>query len=322
MNEPQPSITINAIKTDIGYFVQSGIRGYFYHGELSGLESYYFDGRLGEKTYNSFWLKILDIPKRITQKIGQPHTNKRWELIDKELASTKYPLVVLEKDCAEIDEKFYPLYEHKSDPQPDLEIEIPFEFKIILEIDNIKEYGGFSYPVQRTEWAHEGFRGLTDKEANHDTIDTIIFPNIILPARTSFLTSQQVFKVVRKHVQDNIDPKYAHITSDYDFCFCVRKKIPLCKPIPYKKDISRIGARKPKYITDYRNNREIDIFEMTYSPKNYKGYTPIREIRGKNIEDLKEKIDQFLLDLMEKINEPLKDCPHCNGMGVILEEKK
>jgi hypothetical protein len=97
----------------------------------------------------------------------------------------------------------------------------------------------------------------------------------------------------------------------------VKKKVHLAKKVPYQRDISRYGARKPKYITDYREIREIEVFEMTHANHNYKGYTVIEGFKGNNVEELKENIDNYLRDLMEEINRPLSDCPHCLGKGVI-----
>ena len=127
--------------------------------------------------------------------------------------------------------------------------------------------------------------------------------------------------IVKYDFKENIDSKYATITSDYDFCFTVKKKIELFTPEKYELDVSPIKARKPRYETRYRKTREHEIFEMTYSPENYKGYTPIKEFEGKDLKDLKHNIEVFCKNLIEKINTPLKDCPHCKGYGVILDSE-
>ncbi len=321
-------LKIKAIKTDVGYYCQADFsRSPF---DSHSLQNYFFDGKKAETTFNKAWAKIPSIPKKVEKEESQPKINYRYELIDKTLKSKKFPLVlekakVTEQNC----DGYYvwkteyaqlqSLYEEKADEQPNLMVDVPFEFNVVLEMDNIKEYGGFSYPAQRTRWANEGFYPLTHDSVQHDLIDTIIFPDIVLPARRSELTSEQTYKVVRKHIQDNINPKYAHITSDYDFCFTVKKKIPLAKKTPYQKNIARYGARKAKYITDYRENREIEIFAMTHAGSNYNGYTAIEGLKGNNIEELKENIDNYLKDLMDKINEPVVDCKCCLGKGVVLE---
>ncbi len=338
MNDKKP-IEISAVKTDIGYFIQekrdfpdhyNGRAGY------TGLDHLLLDGKLGkelERSHNQQWVKVDKLPEKIEERTKQKDINYRYVLIDSTFYNAeKVPLVLDKSLVTKRDEDgdlvwireyahLRSLYKEISDPQPDLIVSIPFNIKIILEIDQVKEYGGFGYPVQRTRWTQDGFDLLTDKSVQHELVDTILFPDIILPARTSSLTSEQTYKVIRKHVQDNINPKYAKITSDYDFCFTVCKKIPLTEKVPFQKNVNAFSKRKAKYVTDYRVERSIGVFEMTHTGSNYKGYTPIAPFTGKNIEDLKENIDTFLADLMARINEPLVDCPHCKGLGVLLVDK-
>lgn len=112
----------------------------------------------------------------------------------------------------------------------------------------------------------------------------------------------------------NINGKYATITSDYDFCFTVKKVI-YHTPEKYTVNISK---RKPKYETRYRRNREIVIFES--APKPYNNYTVQKSISGENHKDLEMKVDKYLKDLIEEINKPLIECECCKGMGVILDK--
>ncbi len=327
---PPLHLNLEAIKTDVGYFVRVQGQDSYYN---SSLIDFFFDGKKPEKTQNKAWVKITGAPQKIERELSQPNINFRYELKDKSLVSEKFPEVFPQEQVTNYDAENYcrvwkaeyshlqSLYEEKSDLQPTILDVVTFDFKIILEMDNIKEYGGFSYSVQRTKWDSEGFEMLTDKSIHHELVDTILFPDIILPARTSKLTSKQTYKIIRKYIQDNINSKYAHITSDYDFCFTVKKKIPLTEKTPYQADVSHWKSKKPKYETRYRENREIEIFEMTHDEEKYKGYIPIKPFEGKNIEDLKYNIDSFLEELMKKINEPLIDCPHCKGKGVLLNDK-
>ena len=80
--------------------------------------------------------------------------------------------------------------------------------------------------------------------------------------------------------------------------------------------------KKPKYETRYRKSREVEVFNMTSAKDKYNNYTIIKGFEGNSEEDLKNKIDTYLEELMAIINEPLHDCPHCKGMGVILNDKK
>ena len=329
------NIIIEAIETDICYFIRVKRDNYtFYNGNagVGGLDNYIVNGIAGkslERTHSQSWVKIINIPTKLQQIVPQPNINGRYELIDKNLVSDRIPLLLTLNDIKLDDgidtptgwnkkyEHLYSLYKFISDPQPPKIEDEDFKVEIILKLDNIKEYGGFSYPVQRTKWENEGFVMVTDKDVRHHEVDIILFPDIILPARKSELTSEQTYKIIRKHIQDNINAKYAHITSDYDFCFTVKKKIPLSKPRPHQKNISKYGARKPKYVTTHVNDREIQIFEMTHAVAAYNNYTVIDGFKGNNIEELKENIDNYLTDLMTMINTPLVDCPTCCGKGVI-----
>jgi len=45
----------------------------------------------------------------------------------------------------------------------------------------------------------------------------------------------------------------------------------------------------------------------------------IKEFEGNNIEDSHQNIEKYLKELMAHINKPIKDCPHCKGMGVLIK---
>ena len=83
---------------------------------------------------------------------------------------------------------------------------------------------------------------------------------------------------------------------------------------------STFGSLRPKNVKWLLSQREIEIFEMTDDQHKYKGYTVIEGFKGNNIEELKENIDNYLKDLMAKINEPVVDCPHCKGKGIVLNK--
>ncbi len=322
---------IKAIKTDSFVFVQSQDANSSY-SRSSGLDGLLFDGVYGKPAfYSSKWLQLDKMPTKIEKVKSAISTNKRFELIDPEMASDKIPRVLLPEDVF-LDPSdcwdgwdnhchLSSLYEEKYDletPPPEV---LDFEIEIILEIDKIEEYGGFDYPIRKINWNKNEFERLKLSDVEHEDIDVILFPDLVLPSRTSKLTSEQSYKLVRTHIQQNIDPKYAVISSDYDFCFAVQKRVKLDSPESTKFDISRLGSKRPKYETRLITDRKVTIFEMTWDRalhgRPYEKYTPITPFVGKNIGDLKKNIDEFLAELMEKINEPLKDCPHCQGRGVI-----
>ena len=166
-----------------------------------------------------------------------------------------------------------------------------------------------------------GSTNITSSNIQHQEVDKIIFPSILLPNTPCKLSSENTYKIIRAYIQDNIDPKVAKITSDYDFCFEVVKKIQLAKPYTSERTYKPKGRRKIEIVKTFRDTRDARCFEMTHSGSNYKGYTTIKGFEGNNEADLKEQIDAYLKDLIEFINEPLKECPNCNGVGVLLNEK-
>jgi hypothetical protein len=85
-------------------------------------------------------------------------------------------------------------------------------------------------------------------------------------------------------------------------------------------DKNFLTGRKQKLVKRYRDKRDVVIFEMCPA-KVYSGYTPIAPFKGKNQKDLQKVIKKYLKDLMEMINAPVVDCPHCKGSGVTWEKK-
>ena len=99
---------------------------------------------------------------------------------------------------------------------------------------------------------------------------------------------------MRAYIKQNIDPKYAIITSDHDFCFKVEKKISLFDIKEYTVDVNNSvfnkRKRKPKYEKRYKTDRKSICFEMTPpSSRKYENYTPMDGISGTDYKDL-EKI--------------------------------
>jgi len=326
-------LNIIAIKTDNGYYITEETDNSY---DKYIFPKYIFDRELPSKTFAKKWGLIQNEPKKIEKEVSHPDINHRYELKDFSMMSKKIPKIFKREDVVTYDSEEYSwdwkdeyshlrsLYELKSDKQPNTFEEIDFNFKVIIEIDDIKEYAGFSYPVQKTQWKHDGLTNITEKDIDHQLIDKIVFPEIILSSRPSCLTSKQSYDIVRQYIKQNLNYEVAFINSDYDFCFSVHKRILLNEPYISKKEIlTRRGKsyRPPRYNIKNITKKSVEVFEMTYSPENYKRYTPLPGFEGKNQDDLKEKIDKYCEDLLKKINEPLKECSHCNGLGVILDNK-
>jgi len=303
-------IEINAIKIKNGYYISDAEQRGRYKSEFR-YRNYLFNGMKPEKTYDSEWCYVPDHITSIQDKVYGKYVNKRFELIDPEMVSDHIPLTLPYSEVVECcdyecewKEEFkhlQSLYEFKQEKEKDSWVEVEFVFNVIMEINDIEhDKHSFNYDAKPRNWMNKNDVKIDANNIKHQWIDKIVFPSVLLQHKPSKLSSHESYRIIRKHVTDNIDPKVAKITSDYDFCFEVSKRI--------KKRYG--GSGKEKHVT---------IFEMTYSPENYKGYTPIKGFQGESHEDLKNKIDEYLNNLMERINEPLIECPHCSGLGVINE---
>lgn len=316
-------LKIIGVKTDKGYY----LAGKHDNDRLYDIHKYLINGKQPEKTFHSTWAFLSEEPILVAQTIKQPNINHRYELISDSpwIGKTALPKMmpkdeVMEKNdydgCVWKEEfrHLQSLYKLESDPQPDKIEPVEFEYQTILEIAEINIAKDFKYAVG------EKFAIRADA-IKHQLIDQIIFPDIVLPMKPSKLSSKATYEIIREHIKRNIDPRYAKITSDYNFCFEVAKTISLASPIEGKTEIKTASGRSyrnPQYRHYTITSRPISkIFEMTHDEDKYRGYTVIEGFSGENHQDLKNKIDKYLDDLMARINEPLVDCPHCDGMGVI-----
>jgi hypothetical protein len=322
---------IIGVKSEKGYYVKDIAQKY-----SPSLYGYFINGEIPEKTFHPMWFLIKSEPFKVTKFVKQPRINHRYELkpdipwVEGSMLPKSMPkqevMVTTEDGSCEWKEEFkhlQSLYVEVSDEQPDIETDVDFSYRTVLEIGDIKTAENFNYVVQRTQFKSDGFINIDASKIIHQEIDKIIFPGIALPNTKCSLTSEDTYKIIREHVKRNIDSRYAEVTSDYDFCFEVAKIIPLKTPYTNKTEIKNARGRsyaKPKYREYTVKNRYIkSVFEMTHSGHRYRGYTVIAGFHGENHSDLKDNIDKYLDDLMARINEPLTDCPHCNGMGIVRD---
>lgn len=312
------------IKTNKGIYISEV-------SKTNYLIKYLFDGKYPEMTYNDRWVFLKDHFEINKVQIFKPqrNINYRLELKNPELESDAIPFTLEPEDVMIKDgyswewkkefEHFESLYTMVSDKQPDKLEDMKFEIVHIFEIDDITNHEPFSYPAVTTDYKIREYN-ITEEKIIHQLKDTLIFPELILSDKPCKLSSKDSFDIIRTHVKRHINTKFAEISSDYDFHFSVNKVISLDKPEEYIIDISK--KRKPKYEKRFRNTRKVSVLNIKPKNSDFRYGEPAPNFIGKNQTDLKNNIDNYLNDLMETINEPLVDCPHCNGMGVIIEDKK
>jgi len=330
-------INIVAVKTKRGYYIteQEHLIDR-YKGLVCGV--LFYDGIQPAKTFKDDWFFIEKEPINIKEEKTQPNINYRYELKDKSMLSDKIPLSFKRESVASPGEYTYSdwewkeefghlrsLYELKSDEQPKLMVPLEFTWNVILDlpIDEINEPVKMSYNILgKRDWQNAIFN-LENKDIQHQLLDRVIFPSIILHNTPANLTSKQSYDIVREYVREHIDGRYAKITSDYDFCFTVKKVLKIAKPYIKKIDTRLWGSKKrtPTIKEVAVESREVEIFEMTHSESKYSGYTVFSGFEASSEAELKMQIDAYLEDLMAKINEPLVECIHCNGKGVVLNEE-
>lgn len=283
-------------------------------------KDYLYDGVPSKTTFHKEWRSIPSIPnvvKRIITKYFKSFKLKYPEQFSHLPVERPFDECVLGYDRDED-----PIYKKDFDPclytrvyaQEETEEILKVNWNLIDTVEFIEPPKHFNFKIDTSAYKKE----IT--EPNTPLINQIIVPNLLIHETECYLSSHEMYQIVRKHIKENIDLNVAAITSDYDFCFEVCKLIELWKPEEFRSNLNEFTKKKPKYETRYRNSRKVIAFSMTYSPKKYEGYPVIPEFRGDSWEDLREKVQDYLDKIMKGINEPLRDCPHCKGMGIFINE--
>ena len=156
----------------------------------------------------------------------------------------------------------------------------------------------------------------------YEDFERMLTPGFLLHIRPCSLTSDQVYKIIRAYVKENINPRNAQITSDYDFCFTVKRKIKHV-PVTTKREIKKANGRSyasPKFKTNTETSKLVELFEMTSASNHYNGYTIIQGWQADNLVDMQEQEKYYLDTLMGEINKDVNECPHCHGVGAIVNK--
>ncbi len=159
-----------------------------------------------------------------------------------------------------------------------------------------------------------------DKIVHYGELDKILTPEFAIHTKPCALTAKQTYDIIRTFVKDNIDPKQSIITSDYDFCFTVKKKVAL-KPWVKNTEVKKANGksyRSPKFKTQTVDHKQVELFEMCHESKGYQSYTPIKGFSGSSLEDLVNTVKNYLQDLIDYINMPVAECQHCGGTGHVI----
>ena len=205
---------------------------------------------------------------------------------------------------------------------------VPEEFTVhVLRQVNVESFESpaqMKVTVDHTgSWVEKPTEHDLSAIVTYDDLERLLTPEPLLHERPCSLSSSQVYGIVRHHVKNNISPRYARVTSDYDFCFTVKKRISV-KPVTSRHEVKKPSGRsyaKPKWKTTTTEFKEVEIFEMTPADKPYGGYTPIAPWHAQSLADMRDQISSYLEELMEGINRPVAECPSCNGTGHLVDDK-
>ena len=275
---------------------------------------------------NNKWYKIDSLPCSIKKKVKAKKVMVGHELKSPSLVSDKVPafltleqLPYVEDDnedyygfSGEYKEIAY-LYVPKYEEQPEKLGEVSFELVHLGDI----EVSNYAYPEKiLIKQVSENFRGkvqtvdLSDIVRYEDLYE-LLTPSFLVHNCPCYLSSEQMFKIVRHYVKENTNPRVAEITSDYDFCFTVKK----------------ILSKEPSFASKQKKPQSelFEVFEMTWKgydgkQSGYGGYTPIAELKADSLEDMKNKLEDYLKNLIEKINAEVKQCDCCKGTGHVVNK--
>lgn len=329
---PTNMIKFKAYKSPLGVFIS-----------VDQYESWYgyydFNGKKLVNSHSSKW-KLLEGEEELTsltKLVTKSGSGIGYTLKDPEFVSDKIPLSLTNEEVdRELDEdgdyvwgnfwNIRSLYkEVYSEPEEFIE-DVGFEIEYLGFLD----LGLLSAPhstkvsiISRGGWSDVKSEVTISSLAEYEEIVKAVVPDLVIHNQPCTISSYAAFCIVRAFVKNNIDKKNARISSDYDFCFTVQKLIAI-NPIPWKNEVTTARGksyRPPRYKTGTTTHKEVEVFEMTHSKENYRGYTPIAPFKGDNLQELVDNIQTYLEDLISYINTPFHECTHCKGMGKIVGER-
>jgi hypothetical protein len=302
MTTPAP-LTLLVIQTKKnGVFIkQHAPASYYGSNPFAG---YLFDGTPAAPTPVNGWAKLAATPSAVTKEVQPPARTIGYELSKGFSPSERLPARI--EGVSTLEDGPYEgvaeCYTAIRETFPMTTVEVPFQVTVIAERD--------AFEIVKQEFTVE--YGLIDQ--------LVIADPVLLSERPCRLSAAQSYNLIRAHIKTNIDLKYAEVTSDYDFCLTVKKRVEMAEPEAYQVNVGT--SRRPKTRTDYRRDRMVTCYEVSPSQRDgkpYQHYPIVQPFVGTSYEDLQAKIKAFLTALMRHINAPLCECKTCKGMGVVLK---
>lgn len=319
--------SLKIVKSNLGLFIKFGN---YYRTNLSEIR---VNGIVVEPTHSKEWGFINGEKevKKLEFLEKDERENTRFELKNKEISSDAIPNIIpFDEITCDYDGKWSGkffgldgLYDIAYDVVVPYWKEKSFEAQYDPEI----EIENLSSPVSMTvklisphAFSDKEYEKSLSEVVTYSQLEDFLSPEFLKHERPCNITSDQMYRIVRAYVKDNIDPSNAIITSDYDFCFTVKKRVKI-KPYIHKWEEKKWNGKsytKPRFRSREIKYKEIEIFEMTPSSKKYGSYSIISGLQACNLQEMADRIKAFLDDLMSYINMPAQECPNCNGCGGFL----
>jgi hypothetical protein len=319
--QPYDPLEIFAIKTDtfVAIADKRDLERTLYNDD-SRLRGYLFDGKRPETTFDKAWVYLETIPTKCQKIIPENRVTIGYKLKPEfgETEATPREVLVEFMTGDSPGSGYWALYDAIEETTPEHYEDTEFAITVLASVENFDMLRGFAYTVRHGQYPNTNPKYIINADyAQHQIIDKIVFPSILLPTRPCKLSSYESYQIIRNHIKDNIDGKYAEITSDFDFCLTVSKRITLTEPLSYVQDVSM--TKKPKLVTRYQHRRQVKVYEIApvRNGEVYKGYPACPEFEGANYRELEVNIKSYCDEIIAEINKPLVDCPCCAGAGVV-----
>lgn len=336
-------LTITYYKTNVGIFIRN-LWGSAYNSYVS--PSYFYNYKFNGVVYSDILLggylhlpgvdEITSIEK--LEQGGKFITG--YQLRDNTPSSLKeslkefYPANQITSEYDDLNEEtvFYPeefnavksLYETQYAQKEAAWTPVEFDLQLLGEL----EINNYNAPEKMTVKVHQegSYNAKPDvvdlsSVVMYSDFERMLTPEFMLHSRPCSLTSDQVYKIVRSYIKDNINPHVAQVTCDYDFCFTVGRKLHKT-PTTVKTEIKKQSGRSyatPKFKTTTQYYDMVDLFEMTPASQKYRGYTTIQGWSADNLQEMQQQVKIYLDHLMQEINKEVCKCEHCNGTGHIVK---
>lgn len=270
---------------------------------------------------------------KITQMMPNARKLQEYRLVNPDLASDKIPLAIPASDVvSEYDEDLErttwqgqysgleSLYApHFVDSGESLkEVEYTVVEKGVWTIEELFT----DKPVVRWQSSFDNKVGDVplNSVVHFDDFAALMMPDFILSNTPCILPAKNLYKIIRAYVQENLDRSRSVITSDYDFCFTVQRKVGI-KPIVTRTETKTkkgYSYQTPRFTTKTTTVKQVDLFEMTGS--NHAGYTQLSPLKAGSLKEMADIIQNYLKQLIEELNAEVAECECCKGAGIIYKK--